>query len=69
MKPQGWITGWLRPWDQMLHGCKIIAAKNKCCEFAGLMSVLSVLSVSSVVNLFTNEFSPGIPEKVGSNTM
>jgi hypothetical protein len=65
MKPQGWITGWLKPWDQKPHGCKIIAAKNKSRVFADLMSALSV---SSVVNPFTNEFSPGIPEKVGSNT-
>jgi hypothetical protein len=65
MKPQGWITGWLKPWDQILHGCKIIAAKNKRCVFTGLMSVLSV---SSVVNPFTNEFSPGSPGEVGLNT-
>jgi hypothetical protein len=71
MKPQSWITGWLKPWDQILHGCKIIAAKNMGSVIASLMSALSVLSVSSVssvVNLFTNEFSPGSPGEVGLNT-
>jgi len=68
MKPQGWITGWLKPWDQLLHGCRIIAAKTKCSVFARLMSALSVLSVSSVVNLLQTNF-PEKPEKVGSNTL
>ena len=68
MKPQSWITGWLKPWDQILHGCKIIAAKNMGSVIASLMSALSELSVSSVVNLFTNEFSPGSPGEVGLNT-
>jgi hypothetical protein len=68
MKPQSWITGWLKPWDQILHGCKIIAAKNMGSVIASLMSALSVLSVSSVVNLFANEFSPGSPGEVGLNT-
>jgi hypothetical protein len=68
MKPQSWITGWLKPWDQILHGCKIIAAKNMGSVIASLMSALSVLSVSSVVNLFKNEFSPGSPGEVGLNT-
>ena len=68
MKPQGWITGWLGPWDQALHGVKIIVAKDMWRLLPGGIPMSSVLSVSSVVNPLTNEFSPGILEKVGSNT-
>ncbi len=69
MKPQVWITGCLKPWDQLLHICKIIVAKYMSNLIPSGIPMSSVLSVSSVVNPFTNEFPPGIPEKVGSNTM
>ena len=69
MKPQVWITGWLEPWDQILYGVKIIVAKDMWSLLPGDIPMSSVLSVSSVVNPFTNEFSPETPEKVGSNTM
>jgi hypothetical protein len=68
MKPQGWITGWLEPWDQTLHGIKTTVLKDKCSGFANAMSAPSVLSVSSVVNPFTNKFSPGSPGEVRPNT-
>jgi hypothetical protein len=69
MQPQGWITGWLELCDQTLHGFKIIVAKDMWRLLSGGIPMFSVLSVSSVVNPFTNEFSPETPEKVGSNTM
>jgi hypothetical protein len=68
MKPQGWITGWLEPWDQTLHGVKIIVAKDMWSLLPGGIPISSVLSVSSVVNPTINEFFPGVPEKVRSNT-
>ena len=68
MKPSGYNTGWCDLWNRKIHGSNFLMLIGNAVHRGGPIGLFSALSVSSVVNLFKNEFSPGSPGEVGLNT-
>jgi hypothetical protein len=65
MKPSGYKTGWCDLWNRKVHGINFLMPIGNPVPSGGLTGLSSVLSVSSVVNSFNNEF-PGKTGKGGA---